>query len=66
MEFYASNFYKLFTWSRGVVVNMPLCHRGDRQFEFGRDRHCGVEQRSARQPHKLEVVGSNPTAVTRR
>lgn len=27
--------------------------------------HSRVEQRSARQPHKLDVVGSNPTPATR-
>ena len=27
--------------------------------------HCGVEQRPARQPHKLEVVGSSPAAATK-
>lgn len=26
--------------------------------------HCGVEQRPARQPHKLEVGGSNPPPAT--
>ena len=26
-------------WSRGVVVNMPACHAGDRRFDPGRDRH---------------------------
>ncbi len=26
-------------WSRGVAVNMPACHAGDRRFDPGRDRH---------------------------
>ncbi len=25
-------------WSRGVAVNMPACHAGDRRFDPGRDR----------------------------
>ena len=25
--------------SRGVAVNMPACHAGDRRFDPGRDRH---------------------------
>ena len=28
-----------FIWSRGVAVNMPACHAGDRRFDPGRDRH---------------------------
>ena len=26
------------TWARGVVVNMPPCHGGDRRFNSGRAR----------------------------
>ena len=27
------------TWPRGVVVNMPACHAGDRRFKSDRGRH---------------------------
>ena len=26
-------------WSHGVVVNMPVCHTGDREFKSRWDRH---------------------------
>ncbi len=29
-------------WSRGVAVNMPACHAGDRRFDPGRDRHFKI------------------------
>ena len=29
----------ILNWSRGVAVNMPACHAGDRRFDPGRDRH---------------------------
>ena len=31
-------------WSRGVAVNMPACHAGDRRFDPGRDRHTILAQ----------------------
>ena len=34
-----SNLVPSTKWSRGVAVNMPACHAGDRRFDPGRDRH---------------------------
>ena len=34
-------------WSRGVAVNMPACHAGDRRFDPGRDRHLFLLFRSS-------------------
>ena len=36
-------------WSRGVAVNMPACHAGDRRFDPGRDRHLFLKV------HKINV-----------
>ena len=36
----------IYLWSRGVAVNMPACHAGDRRFDPGRDRHFwGIAKR---------------------
>ncbi len=37
------NTFHLF-WSRGVAVNMPACHAGDRGFDSRRDRHLYLLQ----------------------
>ena len=29
-------------WSCGVVVNMPVCHTGDRGFKSRQDRHFNI------------------------
>ena len=31
--------YFNYLWTRGVAVNMPACHAGDRRFDPGRVRH---------------------------
>ena len=35
--------WSIFFWSRGVAVNMPACHAGDRRFDPGRDRNFDDE-----------------------
>ena len=32
------------SWPRGVVVNMPACHAGDRRFKSDRGRHNGYSK----------------------
>ena len=59
-------------WSRGVAVNMPACHAGDRRFDPGRDRHfihslnkrllvnkCGSVAQSVEQRTENPCVGGS-------
>ena len=51
-------------WSRGVAVNMPACHAGDRRFDPGRDRHMYCSEVAQLVEHPAvnrQVVGSSPT-----
>ncbi len=51
-------------WSRGVVVNMPACHAGDRRFDPGRDRHLhkgSVAQSVEQRTENPRVGGSIPS-----
>ena len=50
-------------WSRGVAVNMPACHAGDRRFDPGRDRHYidgSVAQSVEQRTENPRVDGSIP------
>ena len=55
-------------WSRGVVVNMPACHAGDRRFDPGRDRHFlhkgSVAQSVEQRTENPRVGGSIPSRAT--
>ncbi|MDF2606269.1 MAG: hypothetical protein K0S34_459, partial [Bacillales bacterium] len=51
-------------WSRGVAVNMPACHAGDRRFDPGRDRHLffgSVAQSVEQRTENPRVGGSIPS-----
>jgi hypothetical protein len=59
----ATNFKK--HWSRGVAVNMPPCHGGDRGFDPRRDRQCGsVAQLVEQRTENPCVAGSIPACAT--
>ena len=52
---------------RGVVVNMPACHAGDRRFDPGRDAilHKGsVAQSVEQRTENPRVGGSIPSRAT--
>ena len=52
-------------WSRGVAVNMPDCHSGDREFDSRRDRHLGSVAQSVEQWIENPCVGGSiPSRAT--
>ena len=53
-------------WSRGVVVNMPACHAGDRRFDPGRTAiYVGsVAQSVEQRTENPRVGGSIPSRAT--
>ena len=53
-------------WSCGVVVNMPDCHSGDREFESRQDRHFygSVAQSVEQWTENPCVDGSIPPGAT--
>ena len=52
-------------WFRGVGVNMPACHAGDRGFESRWNRHYGSVAQSVEQRTENPcVVGSIPIGAT--
>ncbi len=55
------------SWSRGVAVNMPACHAGDRGFDSRRDRHLykgSVAQLVEQRTENPCVGGSIPSRAT--
>ena len=52
-------------WSRGVVVNMPACHAGDRRFDPGTAIYVGsVAQSVEQRTENPRVGGSIPSRAT--
>ena len=53
--------------SHGVVVNMPVCHTGDREFKSRWDRHLvsgSVAQLVEQRTENPCVAGSTPAPAT--
>ncbi len=46
-------------WFRGVGVNMPACHAGDRGFKSRRDRHYGLVAQLVEHLIEAQGVGSS-------
>lgn len=55
--------YCEYIWLGSIVANALDCLSSYRGFESHPSRHCGVEKRPSRHPHKVEIVGSNPTSA---